>query len=325
MGQVWLARHHESRELGALKVLPPDPEPAEVARFERERHILAALSHPALVRLLDTGSVDGAPYLVMTYVPGESLDHRLRDGRPLPLARCVPVFADLAFGLAHAHDQGIQHRDIKAENVVVRTDGWASLVDFGIALKRGSSRVTLVGQVLGTVSYLAPEIVAGHPHDPVKADIYALGQLLYEALTGEPAFRASRRLRHSRSRVNQVLHAKLKATALDPGEEFDEALRDLVRQATSPRPADRTTSAEDLAHGLTALLSSDARNEVLVRIDGGTDVGDAPWVDVLTVPRIRKTRRKTLWMGIWRGAFLTALLLAAIGAYLLVMDLLPPR
>lgn len=265
MGRVWLVQHTESQALGALKILHSRAEPEERERFERERQILGELSHPAIVRLLDGGDHSGMPFLVMAYAPGENLEQRLCQGGRLQLQHALALFADLAHGLAYAHERGIHHRDIKAENVVLREDGWASLVDFGVALKRGTSRLTSAGFVMGTFAYLPPEVIAGEDRDPVKGDIYALGQLLFEALTGELAFRGGAEGQDDRRRWGSLTRAKLEAEALDPGSDFPEPLRVLVQRATAPDPADRLERAELLAESLASLLPAELQQEVRER------------------------------------------------------------
>ncbi len=257
MGKVWLVRHAGTGVLGALKVLMGDPEPEEEERFRREKEVLSDLGHPSIVRLLDFGEDAQGLFIVMEYAPGVNLEEVLEGGRPIDTDRCLMMFADLADGLRHAHDRGIHHRDVKAENVVVREDGWASLVDFGVALKRGASRLTNAGFVMGTLAYLPPEVIQGEPRDGVQGDIYALGQLLCEALTGNKAFRGDPSDKSSRRRWAALTTEKLESPALDPGPGFDEPLRDLVRRATAPEPEDRLTDVGELADGLKALLRPD--------------------------------------------------------------------
>ena len=124
LGKVWLARHVHTQALGAIKLLPPDAPSDEHLQFQQETEILAEMDHPALARLLDHGEHEGAPFLVSTYAPGDMLEQRLRAGQPMSAERCLTLFADLAFGLAHAHGLGIHHRDIQAENIIIREDGW---------------------------------------------------------------------------------------------------------------------------------------------------------------------------------------------------------
>lgn len=248
VGEVWLCED-DAGTRGALKVLRPDIDPEELVRFEREARSLDALRHGTIVRMLDSGTAkNGAPYLVMEFVEGENLEHRLRTAGALDEATCVAWFADLADGLAHAHANGIHHRDIKASNVLVRAGNRPVLVDFGASLREGDDRVTNVGLVLGTVRYLPPEVLSGEEREPARADVYALGQLLYEALTGELAFQGKGSKGHEM--WTNVLSQKLRSKALDPGPMFGGALRDAVRAATAPLPEERIATMEELADRL---------------------------------------------------------------------------
>jgi eukaryotic-like serine/threonine-protein kinase len=158
----------------------------DLRRFASEADALARLDHPSIVRLLDRGEQDGVPYLVLDLVDGEALSSALSRG-PLPEPAVVAVGAEVAAGLAHAHEAGIVHRDVKPSNVLVDRDGHAHLADFGIARLHEASTLTAAGTVVGTACYLAPEQVSGGPTRP-PADVYALGLVLLEALTGSRAF-----------------------------------------------------------------------------------------------------------------------------------------
>jgi serine/threonine protein kinase len=171
------------------------------------------------------------------------------------------MFAALADGLRHAHEHGIHHRDVKAENVIIGADGWGTLVDFGVALKHGASRLTSAGFVMGTFAYLPPEVVGGADRDPVLADVYGLGQLLCEVVAGHPLFRGDPAWSPSQ-RWSELVTAKVSSGPLDPGDGFPAPLRDLIRRATQPEPEDRTPSIGELADGLRALLD-DKQDEAL--------------------------------------------------------------
>lgn len=172
----------------AVKVLS-DVEDDERAheRFVAEARLLARLHHPRLVTVLDAGTVDGRPHIVMELVPGSDLAAVLREG-PLPPDRVARLGAEVAEALAHAHAAGIVHRDVKPGNVLVEDSGHVRLADFGIArLAEATTRHTRTGTVIGSPVYLAPEQVAGEAVT-TATDLYSLGLLLLEALTGEPPF-----------------------------------------------------------------------------------------------------------------------------------------
>ncbi|MDM7892602.1 serine/threonine-protein kinase [Curtobacterium caseinilyticum] len=207
----------------------------ERARAEAEIQTLAALRSPALVTLYDAAldDVDGDSYLVMELVPGSDLDTRLREG-PLDTATTARVGAQVAEGLAAVHAQGIVHRDVKPANVLLESDGeHVKLADFGIALLRDAARVTGTGTVIGTAAYIAPEQVLGREISG-QADVYALGLMLLQCLTGERPFPGT---------------AVESATArLTRGPEIDQHLptawRTLLHVMTAQDPAERPTAAE---------------------------------------------------------------------------------
>jgi eukaryotic-like serine/threonine-protein kinase len=185
MGTVWKARHLRLGRIVAVKFLSEAlAAQAEFAqRFEREAQALARLNHPRIVAVHDSGRDDGRPYIVMEYVDGGPLSDRL----PLPAERVREIGLDVLEALAYAHEQGVVHRDIKPQNVLVERSGRAKVTDFGIARLLGQpsgSTVTTVGRVIGTPAYMAPEALDGAAPD-ARMDIYSAGVLLHEALTGE--------------------------------------------------------------------------------------------------------------------------------------------
>ncbi|HZG36970.1 MAG TPA: serine/threonine-protein kinase [Gaiellaceae bacterium] len=153
-------------------------------RFLREGRLAAKLSHPNVVRVFDSGEVDGRPYLVMECVDGRSLDDHLRRHGPLPPADVAALGRQAAAGLGHVHDAGLVHRDVKPQNLLLRDDGLLKLVDFGIA-RDGGQTITEAGTLLGTAGYMPPEVAAGERATPAS-DLYSLGAVLYELLTGRP-------------------------------------------------------------------------------------------------------------------------------------------
>lgn len=249
VGEVWLCQDDKGTS-GALKVLKSDTEPDELVRFQREMRALAKLRHGNIVRLLDSGSsATGAPYLVMDFVAGENLAVHIKRHGAMSEARCVEWFADLADGLAHAHANGIHHRDVKASNVLVEPSDRPILVDFGASLEDGAERVTQMGFELGTFAYMAPEVLSGGERDIVLGEVYALGMLLYESLVGELKYRGADTV-PGRPSWTTVLNEKITADALDPGPGFSEGLREVVQAATAPEPEDRIQSMEDFADRL---------------------------------------------------------------------------
>ena len=172
----------------AVKVLRA-VSPSDLQRFEQEGKTLARLDHPAIVRMCDDGDHEGVPYLVLDLVDGEPLSTRLHEG-PMDEDAVARMGVVLADALAHAHDIGVVHRDVKPGNVLFDQDGGVHLTDFGIARLTDMTAITATGLVIGTAAYLAPEQVKGDGASPAS-DIYALGLVLLEALTGERAYDGS--------------------------------------------------------------------------------------------------------------------------------------
>ncbi|HEU4539425.1 MAG TPA: serine/threonine-protein kinase, partial [Polyangiaceae bacterium] len=195
MGVVYAARDRQSGEPVALKVMQTlGSAGLSLDRFEAEAQLLARLRHPAIVRYVAHGVSAGAPYLAMEWLGGETLEGRLRRG-PLPLGDALAVATRVAEALAFAHGLGIIHRDVKPSNVIVDGAGQGlttRLLDFGIA-RGGEARpfVTRTGAVIGTPGYMAPEQARGDANIDARVDVFALGCVLFECLTGFAAFRGA--------------------------------------------------------------------------------------------------------------------------------------
>jgi serine/threonine protein kinase len=207
MAVVYHARDPRLDRDVAVKVILPDQqkETTFLKRFEREARVLAKLTHPNIVPITDYGEQDGLPYLVMPYLPGGSLKESLHAA--LPAAEAARVLAPIARALHAAHQEGIIHRDIKPSNMLLTRTGEVMLTDFGIArLLQGEqpSDLTASGTSLGTPDYMSPEQVQGHPVG-ARSDIYSLGAVLYEMVTGRKPFEADTPLSMALKRVTETL------------------------------------------------------------------------------------------------------------------------
>jgi len=187
MGIVFRASHDDGSVV-ALKVLRPELSGDEAyrRRFEREGRIASSLTHPHLVEVVDAGRAGGWTYLASRYVAGESLAERLEREGPLPVDAVVQIAGEVGTALDTLHASDLVHRDVKPSNVMLAESG-AELTDFGVARATADSVLTAPGRVVGTVDYLAPEVIRGETAEP-PADVYALGCMLYECLTGTPPF-----------------------------------------------------------------------------------------------------------------------------------------
>jgi formylglycine-generating enzyme required for sulfatase activity len=190
MGVVYRATQTGLGRTVALKMLLAGPyaDPALRGRFLLEAESVAALEHPHIIRVFAFGEAGGHPYLAMEFLPGGSLSERIKARGPFPVREAAELVAALAEAVAHAHSRGIVHRDIKPANVLLTAAGELRLADFGLA-KVGRADLSVTGQVLGTPAYMAPEQAAGKIHEVgTAADVYALGAVLYDLLTGRPPF-----------------------------------------------------------------------------------------------------------------------------------------
>lgn len=188
MGTVYRVSHRATGKVAAAKVMTGGgTTPRALERFRNEARILQALSHPSIAAMYEFLEVNGAPCLVMEYVDGDTLEQLIRTRGPFPVQDALRIFAALTDAVGYIHQRGIVHRDLKTTNVKVDTLGAVKLLDFGIAVGDGSPRLTSTGNVVGTLMSLAPEQLRTGRAEP-RSDLWALGIVLYELLTGRPPF-----------------------------------------------------------------------------------------------------------------------------------------
>src|SRR3954471_25025332 len=238
MATVYLARDLKHDRLVAIKVLRPAL--AAVLggdRFLREIRLTAQLQHPHILPLLDSGEASGFLYYVMPYIDGESLRARLTREGELPVHETVKLLIEVTDALAYAHAQGVVHRDIKPDNVLI-SGRHALVTDFGVAKAvseaTGRQNLTTAGVALGTPAYMAPEQAAGESHIDQRADIYALGVLGYELISGRPPFtgRASQEVLAPRA-------TQASAPLCNPRPGCPAELEAVIMKCREKRPADR--------------------------------------------------------------------------------------
>jgi serine/threonine-protein kinase len=250
MNDAYKARDRGSGRLVVLKIpftsLIGDP--ATYSRYQRELEIGKRLHHPNIQALLDEGRLDGgvAPYLVLEFVDGTLLREYLRQHAPLPVDEAVTIAVQLADALEYCHEHGVVHRDLKPENILIEPDGTVKLVDFGIALLQGARRLTFrrLTTGFGTPDYMAPEQVQGDRGD-ARTDLYALGVMLFEMLTGEVPYQGDSPLAVMSQRVTtDAPLLRRKRPDLPP------ALEAVVWRALRRDPAERYASMAELRHDL---------------------------------------------------------------------------
>ena len=303
MGEVYRARDTRLDRLVAIKTIRSFPHagPAQLERFKREARAISRVSHPHICALYDIGEHDGAAFLVMELLDGETLARRLADG-PLPPTRACAVAADIADALDAAHRHGVIHRDLKPSNVML-TRGGVKLLDFGLAkLRTGepepdvqeptrSIPLTQPSTVVGTLPYMAPEQVEGHETD-ARTDIFALGVVCYEMATGQRPFQGSS---HASLTAAILTHEPPPVSSLTPLAPV--ILDRIVRKCLAKNPDERWQSAHDLAAELRWIAEGDT--------SGNVAVGAAP--------RPSRTRRKAI-VAAGLGAAVTALTLWGLSA-----------
>ncbi len=206
MSTVYLARDTTLDRQVAVKVMHREmsEQPEQLERFRREARAVAKLSHPNVVAVIDAGEDGGHPYIVFEYVEGENLKQRIKRLGPLDAQEALAYAIEIARGLTVAHGRKMVHRDIKPQNVLIDAEGRAKVTDFGIARQLEQQGVTDTGRVLGTTDYVSPEQAMGHGVDP-RSDVYSLGVVLYEMLTGDVPFSADTQVGVAMKHVNEEL------------------------------------------------------------------------------------------------------------------------
>ncbi|NCG19531.1 MAG: protein kinase, partial [Rhodobacterales bacterium] len=297
MGSVYRCHNRKAtRILAAVKVLESNlrKHPQAEARFIREAEILFQLDHPSIVKVRNVRTDVDPPYLEMEFVAGESLEERLHRGA-LPYGEAVVYMQQMASAISYLHQKGVRHRDIKPANLLVTPDAKMKLVDFGLAMETDTARITQQGMTFGTVSYAPPEWIAPDTLDASKWDLYAIGVVYYEMLTGEVAFPVSGQ-GSSRQQAMQVIVNKQGHEPLDPGEYFHDDVRELIRDMTMSDANKRISSAAEVVRRTRALVLS-LRRDSGVTLAPNEDELSASWNDDLDKTPVHIHQHNTIWMG----------------------------
>jgi len=330
MAQVYLARDRSLDRPVAVKELAPEfaVDQTFVERFRREAQAAANLSHPNIVGVYDWGTQDGTYFIVMEYIEGPSLSQVIRHDGPLHPRRAAEIASEVAAALGFAHSRGLVHRDVKPGNVLLTGTGQSKVTDFGIAraLSSGDDELTQAGSVMGTATYFSPEQAQGLPVDP-RSDLYSLGVVLFEMITGRPPFSGETPLAISYKHVQD--RPPLPTSIVS---DIPPALEAVVMKLLRKRPDDRYASAEEVRADLRRFANGEhtiAERELVgaaaaaaaaagadaTRVQGAA-VPLPPPEDALTEPEEERSRT-----GLWLGLVVLLVLLLAGGLFLLANTL----
>jgi len=250
MGLVFKARHQQTGQVVAIKVVPPNMTKNDVVkkRFENEFKAASKLDHPNIIHGIETGMTNGRAYLVMEFVDGESLGQKIERDGPLPEAEAVRLIIQAGQALHYAHQQGLIHRDVKPDNLLITQEGQVKLADLGLVKElENDLNLTRTGRGLGTPHFMAPEQFRNAKNADVRCDVYSLGATLYQAVTGELPFKGS-------VGPLDALMKKMKDDLPPPRKlrpELSERTEEAIRRAMSADPSRRPASCQEFVEDLT--------------------------------------------------------------------------
>ncbi len=241
----------------AIKVLRGDLANDEkfVRRFQREALSASSLSHPNIVAMYDVGEDDGLYYIVMEYIEGKTLKQLLKKRGSLTLSEAIDIMLQLTDGMAHAHDSYIVHRDLKPQNIMIQDDGQIKITDFGIAMALNSTQLTQTNSVMGSVHYLPPEQAAGKG-TTIKSDIYSMGIIFYELLTGQLPFKGDSAVEIALKQMKEPLPDVHKLN-----NDIPQSIENIILKATAKNPKNRYDDAKNMHNDLLTALNDDRINE----------------------------------------------------------------
>jgi eukaryotic-like serine/threonine-protein kinase len=305
MSTVYLAMDEVLDRPVAVKLLHREisEEEDQLERFRREARAAARLSHPNLVGVIDAGEDDGRPYIVFEYIDGRTLKRRIQDEGQLPVDEAVAYAIEIGRGLTAAHARKLVHRDVKPQNVLIDPDGRAKVTDFGIARSLESKGLTATGRVLGTTDYVSPEQAMGEDVDE-RSDVYSLGVVLYEMLTGDVPFNAETQVGVAMKHVNEPMPD---VQAKRP--EVSASVAAVVDRSTTKDPRDRYSTVAEMVRDLEQTLEVEAARR------GGTSGEATSVLDSVPQDRRRLEGRGRI-RGTWVALVLVVLALAGAAVIL---------
>ena len=257
MANVYLANDKILDRKVAIKVLRGGLANDEkfIRRFQREAQSVAKLSHPNIVEVYDVEEEEGQHYIVMEYIEGKTLKQLLQKRGSLTLSEVIDIMLQLTDGLAHAHDAYIIHRDIKPQNIMIQDDGLVKITDFGIAMALNATQLTQTNSVMGSVHYLPPEQANGKS-STIKSDIYSLGILMYELITGSVPFKGDNAVEIALKHLKEKIPSIRRQNPTIP-----QSVENIVLRATAKNPKNRYDSVKDMNKDLKECLNEDKKNE----------------------------------------------------------------
>ena len=241
----------------AIKVLRGDLAGDEkfVRRFQREALSASSLAHPSIVEMYDVGVDDGLYFIVMEYVDGKTLKQLIKKRGNLTLSEAIDIMLQLTDGMSHAHDSYIIHRDLKPQNIMIKDDGQIKITDFGIAMALNSTQLTQTNSVMGSVHYLPPEQASGKG-STIKSDIYSMGIIFYELLTGSLPFRGDNAVEIALKHMRDPLPSLREENSNIP-----QSIENIILKATAKNPKNRYEDARSMHDDLLTALNEDRMNE----------------------------------------------------------------
>lgn len=241
----------------AIKVLRGDLSNDEkfVRRFQREALSASSLAHPNIVEMYDVGEDDGTYYIVMEYVEGKTLKQLIKKRGTLTLSETIDIMSQLTDGMAHAHDSYIIHRDLKPQNIMIKDDGQIKITDFGIAMALNATQLTQTNSVMGSVHYLPPEQASGKGCT-IKSDIYSMGIIFYELLSGSLPFRGENAVEIALKHMREPLPSLREDNPAIP-----QSIENIIKRATAKNPKNRYETARDMHEDLLTALDDDRMDE----------------------------------------------------------------
>ena len=257
MANVYLANDTILDRKVAIKVLRGDLSNDDkfIRRFQREALSVSNLSHPNIVEVYDVGEEDGEHYIVMEYIEGKTLKELLKKRESLTLSEVIDIMTQLTDGISHAHESYIIHRDIKPQNIMIQDDGKIKITDFGIAMALNATQLTQTNSVMGSVHYLPPEQASGKSAT-IKSDIYSLGILMYELLTGNVPFKGDNAveiaLKHMKDKIPSIRKQ-------DPS--IPQSVENIILKAAAKNPRNRYDSAKEMHEDLLHCLDEEHQND----------------------------------------------------------------